>query len=597
MTDNAIPRSLRVWGRVFAWVLAAVLILAVVMIAWVGIRGALAYGHLRDAQQAAAAARDAAADPAAAADAIAAITPETQAARALTSDPVWRVAEQLPWIGPQLNAVSTVAAAIDDVAGDALAPLLDAATGFDVASLRPQDGRIDLTTFASIQDAAATGAAGITGAAASVSAIDRSPLLAPVEEAVDEVGDLLNETRDTAGALARAGALLPAMLGAEGPRDYLVLFQNNAEWRSAGGLTSAMALIHTDGGAMTLAGQESGSDYPRYDEAVVPLGDEIDAIYGERPARWVQNVTQVPDFAVSGTIAREMWAREHGGQQVDGVIALDPVALSYLLEATGPVTLPNGDVLSSENAVSLLLNDVYKRFPRPVDQDAYFAAAAASVFDALANGNVEPAALVASLVRAGDERRLLLWSAHEDEQALLADTTLAGGLPASDRDVARFGVFLNDGTGSKMDFYQTAATTVAWESCSVDGSGDATGTATLSVTLTNNAPADAGTSLPAYITGGGDYGVPPGTARTVGYIYLPEGFELAEATLTGDLGFGGGMHEGRRVLSFSVDIAPGASATAVVSARPAYPGASTVEVQQTPTLAAGPVVAATCDGP
>ena len=32
-----------------------------------------------------------------------------------------------------------------------------------------------------------------------------------------------------------------------------------------------------------------------------------------------------------------MWAREHGGEQIDVVIALDPVALSYLLTATGPV--------------------------------------------------------------------------------------------------------------------------------------------------------------------------------------------------------------------------------------------------------------------
>lgn len=596
MTDSVLPPAARRAGIVFAWVLAALLVVAVVATAWIGIRGILAYGHLRDAQQAAVAARNAAADPAAAAGAIAAITPETQAARDLTSDPVWHLAEGLPWVGPQLAAVSTVAAALDDVAGDALEPLLDAASSFDVASLRPVDGRIDLTPFTSIQDAASTGATGLKAAAAAVASIDRAPLLGPVESAVDEVGTLLNDTSDTAGALGRAGALLPAMLGAEGPRDYLVVFQNNAEWRSAGGLTSAMALLHTDGGTITLAAQESGSDYPRYDEAVVPLDEEIEAIYGERPARWMQNVTQVPDFAVSGTIAREMWAREHGGQQVDGVIALDPVALSYLLEATGPVTLPNGDVLTSENAVSLLLNDVYKRFPRPADQDAYFASAAASVFDALAKGDVEPAALVASLVRAGDERRLLLWSAHEDDQALLADTTLAGGLPATDRDVARFGVFLNDGTGSKMDFYQTADTTLAWESCSLDASGSALGTATLTVTVANNAPADAGGSLPPYITGGGDYGVPPGTARTVGYLYLPEGFDLVDATLTGDLGFGGGTHEGRRVLSFSVDVAPGATATAVITASPVAPAAATIAVQSTPTLAANPAVAATCGG-
>ena len=502
---------------------------------------------------------------------------------------MWRAAETLPWLGPQLVAVSTVAAAIDDVAGTALEPLADVAGSFSVDALRPQDGRIDLSSFLSIQDAATTGARGIEEAAAAVDGIDRHCSRPRLRDVVDEVGDLLHETRDGTGALARASVLLPAMLGADGPRDYLVLFQNNAEWRSLGGIAARdVAAAHR---RRRDEPRRAGValDYRKYDESVLPLGDEIEAIYGERPGKWIQNVTQVPDFAVSGPLAREMWAREHGGQQVDGVIALDPVALSYLLQATGPVTLPSGDVLTSENAVPLLLNEVYQRFERPADQDAFFAAAAAAVFDALTRGDVDPAALVAALARAGDERRLLLWSAHEDDQALLADTTLAGGLPVTDSDdIARFGVYLNDGTGSKMDYYATADTTVAWDSCTLDASGAASGTATLTVTVTNNAPADAA-SLPTYITGDGDYGVPPGTTRTVGYIYLPEGFELTDSSLTGDLGFGGGVHDGRRVLSFTVDLAPGESATAtVITATAPVAPLPARSVESTPTLSRGP---------
>lgn len=412
MIESANPRPLRIAGVVFASVLGGLLIAAVFATAWVGVRGVLAYGHLRDAQAAASVARASLSDPSAAADAIDAVSTETQAARALTSDPVWSAAAQLPWVGPQLSAVATVAASIDDVAGDALAPLAEVASSFDLTALRPQDGRIDLAPFVSLQDAAATGAAGIAAASASVSSLDGSLLVAPLRSAVADVSGLLVEARDAAAAVSRATALLPPMLGAEGPRDYLVLFQNNAEWRSLGGIPGAMALLHTDGGALSLAAQESSGDYPSYDASVLPLGDELTAIYGERPGRWIPNVTQVPDFAVSATLAREMWAREHGGQQVDGVIALDPVALTYMLEATGPATLPTGDVLTSETAVPLLLNEVYARYSDPSQQDAFFALAAAAVFDALSRGNADPAALVAGLTRAGDEHRLLLWSAH-----------------------------------------------------------------------------------------------------------------------------------------------------------------------------------------
>jgi hypothetical protein len=583
---------------VFASVLGATLLLAVLGAAWVGIRGVLAYGHLRDAQQTAAAVRDNLADPATAGDAISDLAADTGAAHALTSDPVWNLAEGLPWAGPQLAAVATVAASLDDVASTALQPLSEVASSFSVDALRPQGGRLDLTPLQQISGAAQTATDGVGAAAASVSSIDRTALVAPVRDAVDEVGDLLTEAGIATDALARATKLIPSMLGADAPRNYLVLFQNNAEWRSLGGIPGAMALIHTEGGAMSLAAQESSSDYHRYDDAVLPLGDEILAIYGNRPGRWIQNVTQVPDFAVSGALAREMWAREHGGQQVDGVISLDPVALSYLLTATGPITLPTGDVLTPETAVPLLLNDVYARYTRPADQDAFFAMAAASVFAKLSSGDVDPTALVTALTRAGGENRLLLWSTHEEEQSLLAETTLAGGLPESDADAARFGVYVNDGTGSKMDFYQNANATLAWSACTRGTSGTpgtATGDAVLTVTIGNTAPADAA-NLPAYITGEGAFGVPAGITRTIGYLYLPEGFELVDAVMSDGTGFGGGMHDGRRVLSFAIDLPPGGSATATVTARATNPVAATLEAVVTPTLTPPTAVAATCEG-
>ena len=45
---------------------------------------------------------------------------------------------------------------------------------------------------------------------------------------------------------------------------------------------------------------------------------------------------------------REMY-RRRTGTTVDGVIAADPVALSYLLRATGPITLSSGASMTAEN--------------------------------------------------------------------------------------------------------------------------------------------------------------------------------------------------------------------------------------------------------
>lgn len=579
-------------GRVFVWVLGALVIATVLAAGWIGVRAVLAYGHLSTVERTAANAREQLSDPAQASAAIERIAAETSAARALTADPVWRIAEGVPWIGPQLAAVSTVAAAADDVASDALSPLVEVASTFSFEAVTPRDGAIDLAGFTGIREAASIAASGVSSAAASVDDIDRRALVTPLRTAVDQVSDLLDEVRDGAGAVARATALLPAMLGADGPRNYLVLFQNNAEWRSLGGIPGAMALIQTDNGAIRLAEQDSTSGFPVYAQSVVPLSEEIFSIYRSRPGRWMQNVTMIPDFTLAAPIAAEMWAREHG-LDVDGVISLDPVTLSYLLNATGPVELPSGDMLSSDNAVQLLLNEAYLRYPNPADQDIFFASATAAVFDALSNGGADPAELAAALARAGDERRLLLWSTHEQDQALLAGTTLAGGLPITDDDAARFGVYLNDGTGSKMDYYLRSETTVAWDSCSTAG-GSTRGDAELTVTITNDAPADAA-SLPPYITGNGTYGVPPGSARTIAYVYLPEAWQLVESELSTGGGFGGGVHDQRRVVTFTVDLAPGESAEARLVARAAAGSASLIEAVSTPTIDAPSVVAASCD--
>ncbi|MBN9200179.1 MAG: peptide synthetase, partial [Microbacterium chocolatum] len=72
------------------------------------------------------------------------------------------------------------------------------------------------------------------------------------------------------------------------------------------------------------------------------------------------------------------------------------------------------------------------------------------------------------------------------------------------------------------------------------------------------------------------------------------GFSLADATMSDGRGLGGGVHDGRRVLTFSVDLAPGESATATVRADTAEPSASVLEVVQTPGVTASAVPAAAC---
>ncbi|WP_295852952.1 DUF4012 domain-containing protein [uncultured Microbacterium sp.] len=540
-------------GSLFAGAVMTVLILGLLATAWIGVRAAAAYGHLRAAESAVATSASSLDDPSTAISTLTSVGAETSAARALTSDPVWTLAETLPWVGPQLAAVSTTTAAVDTAVSHALAPLSAASAGLSVDALRPVDGVIDVNRIAAIAPAAESARAGLAHAADDVAAIDRAPLIGRVADAVSQSAQMLRRAADAADALSRATRLVPAMLGADGPRSTLVLFQNNAEWRSLGGVVGAVAQLDTHDGRMTLTAQASSADFAAMGDApVVDLPADVLGIYDTRPARFIQNTTQVPDFSVGAPVAREMW-RRLSGSTVDSVVTLDPVTLSYLLRATGPVTLPSGDQLTADNAVSLLLSDVYKRFPDPRAQDAFFQSASASVFQSLAEGRFDPAALIDAVSRAGAERRLLVWNADAGEQAILNGTTLQGALPTSDSARSTFGVYLNDGTGSKMDYYLRPDVETAW--CGDDR-------ASLHVSLRNDAPDAA--SLPRYVTGGGDYGVPVGEALTGVYVYLPPGAEPVDrrTTTTGATapGFADGVHDGRYVVKWSAQVGPGQSA-------------------------------------
>ncbi|WP_285138066.1 DUF4012 domain-containing protein [Microbacterium sp. lyk4-40-TSB-66] len=572
MIDTPRSASTSVGRRAFAGVVCLIAVAGLALTAWIGVRATLAQNHLQQARVAVSAATGVLDDPAAATTVFAALGDDTSAARELTGDPVWQLAEALPWVGPQLSAVSDTARAIDGAVG-ALGPLAAASAGLSVEVIRPVDGAVDVARIAAIAPAATAAATTLRESADRLSAIDRGPLLGRVAKGVSDAGELLDTAADGADALERATRLVPAMLGADGPRSTLVLFQNNAEWRSLGGVVGAVAQLDTLDGRMTLVAQASSADFGDLSAApVADLAADVRSIYDTRPARYVQNTTQVPDFSVGAPLAREMWRRVHG-TTVDAVVALDPVTLSYLLRATGPVHLPSGDDLTADNAVRLLLEETYRRYTDPREQDAFFQSAAAAVFQALADGRVDPAALVDAVGQAGRERRLLVWNADATEQAVLEGSTLQGALPAADGTRSTFGVYLNDGTGSKMDYYLHPLVETAW--CDAD-------TASLHVELHSDAPDPA--TLPAYVTGGGEYGVPVGDTLTGVYVYLPPGAELLERRTTGGddtAGFAGGMHDGRQVVKWSVRVAPGETAQLDLLAR--LPVTPELDAVSTPT--------------
>jgi hypothetical protein len=280
----------------------------------------------------------------------------------------------------------------------------------------------------------------------------------------------------------------------------------------------------------------------------------------------MQDVNLTPDFPTAAQSAESMW-KTKTGEQLDGVISIDPVALGYILEATGPVSIRDPllrDVsrdlpteLTSKNVVPTLLSDVYSKIADPALQDVYFAGVAQEVFTKLSTGRGDTKKLIDGLTRGAFERRILLWSTNSDEESIVSQYPLGGSITGAGISPAQFGVYFNDGTGAKMD-YHVKRTVQLIEQCPADGYSQIK----VRVTSTNTAPKGAATSLPAYVTGGGVFGVPAGSVQTNVIAYGPVQSNVETAFVAGKkIGFASHRHSGRPVGSVTVRLAPGQSST------------------------------------
>ncbi|MEZ0446832.1 DUF4012 domain-containing protein [Cellulomonas sp. ICMP 17802] len=498
-------------------------------------------------------------------------------AKSSTTGPVWTAASSLPWAGDNVSAVRTIARTVDDLAQHALPSLMEATTLVDPTALAPVDGRVDLAPLTQAAPQIVAADASVQLSAQQLEDIDTSALLGVVAEPVEQLRDQVQDVAVTTATAARAAQLVPAMMGADGPRNYLVLVQNNAEQRATGGIPGSVLLLHTDDGAVSVVEQRSGGSLSGLADPVLPLTDAEDVLFGPLLGTDMRDVTFTPDFPRTGALAKGIWEREVGGT-IDGVLSVDPGTLALVLGATGPVTMPDGSVLTADNAVQALLNGVYLDMPDPKDQDAYFAGTSAAVFGAVVSGQGDAPAVLDALAEAARQGRLMLWSAAEGEQDRLAGTVLSGELQGADRDSAVIGVYLNDGTQAKMGYYLDLTIDAQATTCRPDGSQ----LVHADVTLTSTAPADAA-QLPSYLVGL-DNIVPLGDIRTNVLIYAPEGGGIESVRVKPDpQGLLAQIHDGLAVGGRTFTLKPGETGSLALDIVTGPKQMGDVHIRSTPT--------------
>jgi hypothetical protein len=487
-------------------------------------------------------------DDAAADAALASLQDHSGSAADRTDGLLWSVLEKLPAYGDDAQGVAVVSDVIDDLSQSGIEPLVQVSG--DLESIVPSGGRIDPVAVQGLQAPVAAAHTAFVAADDRLSAEDSSGY---VERLRSKYRELAGQVEDAASALGSADTavqVLPAMLGADGPQNYLLIFQNNAEIRATGGLPGAVSLVRADDGAVEMTRQVAANTFGNTAKPVLPLTAAEEEIYSEKLGTFFLNANLQPDFPRASDLWKARWEQVYS-EKIDGILSVDPVAISYVLGATGPIEA-EGVTLTEDNAVDELLHEVYLRYDDPADQDTFFRAVASTMFDRISSGAESPRDLIAALAKGADEHRLFVHDFDPEVQDKLAGSGVAGDVVTEASSKPEVGVYLTDATGAKMSYYLRYDVDVDATYCTNGVQG-----LSAHARLMSEAPEDAA-SLPAYLTGDGTYGVKPGDQVVFVRLFGPVGGTVSGVALNGKpiTGFPSVDYDGRKVFTAVVELKP-----------------------------------------
>nr|WP_235738365.1 DUF4012 domain-containing protein [Mycolicibacterium austroafricanum] len=403
----------------------------------------------------------------------------------------WNVASAVPWLGRPFQTGEQISEVVLGLATDVLQPTAEVGVTISPDQLY-KDGRVDVQLLREQQPQLRDVSAAATRLNSDAQAISDPGYLSILREARSQLQD---QTSDLAGVLqstALAAEIAPSMMGADGQRAYFMGFQTNAEARGTGGLLGGFGILRFDNGVPTVDDLGKNTELAGAYSSV-DLGPEFNQLYGfTNPSTDFRNSNQSSHFPYAAQIWKSMWA-QRTGMNVDGVIAIDPVALSYILSAIGPIRMADGEAVTKDNVVELTESTAYIRFAD--DQNArknYLQDIANEVVKKMTGQVESPRRLLDALGRAVSERRIAVWSSDPGDQELLEQTPLAHVIPADTAPYAE--VVVNNLAGNKMDYYLDRDIEYVADGC--DGENRMS---TVTIRLRNSAPPD--TPLPEYVGG------------------------------------------------------------------------------------------------
>lgn len=258
---------------------------------------------------------------------------------------------------------------------------------------------------------------------------------------LDKRGDVVNLKNKLAiiievvGSFSDNSYIIADLLGANGPRKYLFLFQNNQEMRATGGFIGSYGLL-----SVNSRGQIKNFFI---DNIFNPDGQLVEKIVPPKPIQKISTAWSMhdsnwfPDFPLSAKKAM-LFYEKTGGATVDGVISITPTVMQKLLTITGPIAMEDYDItLTANNFVQNIqykVEDDYDKEenkPKKIISDL-----APIIFNKIffSNNPKTISKAIEAINRSLAEKQILFYSSNDELQKIISKLGWSGEILRTQKD-------------------------------------------------------------------------------------------------------------------------------------------------------------------
>jgi hypothetical protein len=278
----------------------------------------------------------------------------------------------IPYIGRQYKAadhllsagilISKSLASVSETVIEVVEPIKDGEVSFN--ELNTEQKREILKNLHQSTPSFQLALSNVSLAEVEIEKVPKNHLVKQIKEAIDIISEQLPTLKDILEGAILATRHLPELAGYPQEQYYLFLFQNNAELRPGGGFIGSYGIIKIKDGELAEIKIDDTYNLDDKSGIKVEMPWQIQVLLSPGiPSWYFRDSAWTPDYPTNAEKAEWFYHEEGGKESFNGVVAITPTFIEYLMEITGPVRIAeHPKEFNSNNVTDLIQYHVERRF-------------------------------------------------------------------------------------------------------------------------------------------------------------------------------------------------------------------------------------------